>query len=156
VEDQWREGNDLHADTLDVYFLECLEGDFNIDFEDDTGVTALSTVLQDLYRKCAAGNREGVAALLASLDGRSDFNPDSSRPARGPESDDDEEESGEDGGGEGEGAGGGGEQVSRRAHVVDEDGWETMPTKPAGRKGKGGPGPKDDEDLGGGGGGGVA
>ena len=38
-EEQWRDGNDLHVDTLDVYLLECLEADFNVDFEDDTVVT---------------------------------------------------------------------------------------------------------------------
>lgn len=53
-EEQWRARHDLHVDTLDVYLLECL-GDFNIEFEDDTGVTVVSTM-----SACRRGGGEGV------------------------------------------------------------------------------------------------
>lgn len=110
-----------------------LQSDFNVDFEDDTGVTALSLLIQDLYRKCAGGQLEDAHALLAGLDKRPDFNPDASRRKAGDDSsddeDDDEEGEGE-GGAAGAGAGAGaGSGASRRARVVDEDGWETVPSR---------------------------
>ena len=70
LDEQWREGNDVHEDTLDVYLLECLDSYFNVDFEggDDSVVTEVSLIIQDLYRKCAAGELAQARAVIASLE----------------------------------------------------------------------------------------
>ena len=47
LDEQWREGNDVHEDTLDVYFIECLEESFNVEFDEDSDdgwVTEVSLV----------------------------------------------------------------------------------------------------------------
>lgn len=125
-EEQWRTRHDLHIDTLDVYLLECLEGDFNIEFEDDTEVTIVSTMIQRLYRECAEGDLEGARAWLQKLAA-----PEAKRKQRVTGGDDegssDSGDEGSDAGGEAAGCdtkeSGSGRHPRR---VVDEDGWETV------------------------------
>ena len=138
--EQWREGNDVHLDTLDVYLLECLEADYNIDFEDDSEVTAVSTLLQDVYRKCAIGEIEAARAVLRDLASHPAMQKGESAGGGG-DDDDDGSESGDDSGSEGGGGGGGGGGAGGGAAAPsgpDADGWETVPAKSGGKKGKGG------------------
>lgn len=113
--DQWDEGNDLHIDSLDVYLIECLTEDFNVDFEDDEVVSEVSRLIQDLYRKCVAGQYDDVRNAIAEMERAANR-------------------------GSGSGAGAGGESTEprqpRREKVIDEDGWETIVTR-KGRKGAG-------------------
>ncbi len=151
-DEQWREGNDLHEDTLDVFLLECLEQDFNVDFEggDDSVVTEVSLIIQSLYRRCASGDLGKAREIIASLEKMPSMNQGGVRPAGDDSSSDGSGEEGgeEEGGGEemggAAGGGGGGGRGPRR--VVDEEGWETVAPKKGGKKGGGG---------GGGGGGGM-
>lgn len=138
-EEQWRGRHDLHIDTLDVYFLECLEGDFNIEFEDDEEVSVVSTMIQRLYRECAAGDLDAARVWLQAIAA-----PEATRKQRvtaGDDDDDDGDESDEDGVGEGAAVGGaaaaaasGGHAGRQPRRVIDEDGWETVvaPKKKAG------------------------
>ena len=54
--------------TRTTFVSQCLESDFNIEFEDDEEVTLISQLIQDAYRKCADGDMKGLGDLLASLD----------------------------------------------------------------------------------------
>lgn len=65
-EEQWRDGHDLHVDTLDVYLLECLEADFNIDFEDDTVVTQVRRSEGGRAACAACAALEAAAAAVMS------------------------------------------------------------------------------------------
>jgi len=126
--------------------LQCLDSDFNVDFEDDEVVTEASLLIQDLYRKCALGDSEGVAALLGGLDTHA-ITKKTTVDRPGAAGSDDEEEGDEDGsedddegsGDEGEGrpaagAGGSGSAAaSAPKRVVDEEGWETIPAPKKGR-----------------------
>jgi hypothetical protein len=156
LDEQWREGNDVHEDTLDVYLLECLTSYFNVDFEggDDSVVTEVSLVIQELYRKCASGDLSKAKAVVASPDTFA-LRQGAVRAATSDDEEDDEEgEEGEEeeeamaGGGGGGGSssssssssssaavGGGGGGGSKRE--VDEDGWETVGTKKGGKGGSG-------------------
>lgn len=142
-EEQWKEANDLHEDTLDLYLLDCFEQDFNLEFEDDSGVTEVSLILQDLYRKCAYGELKEAEELLASLEKHPAMQKNSV--VVGGEGDSDEEGSDEDGSEE-EGAGKAGGAAAAGAggdaaaaggrgprQVVDDEGWVT--TVPRGKKG---------------------
>ena len=130
-EEQWRVRHDLHIDTLDVYFLECLEGDFNIEFEDDEEVSVVSTMIQRLYRECAAGDLDAARVWLQAIAA-----PEATRKQRvtaGDDDDDDGDESDEDGAGESAAVGGaagtaasGGHAGRQPRRVIDEDGWETV------------------------------
>jgi len=160
LEEQWKDGNDIHEDSLDVYFLECLESYFNVDFEngDDSVVTEVSLIIQDLYRKCAAGELGKTRELVASLDTMPSMRKGGVRPAEDDEDADDEDGEDEEEEEEGEGGEGGegGETevmkeekesgVSRRGTVMGEDGWETVVPKKGGSRRSG---------VGGGGGGGM-
>ncbi len=151
LSEQWKDGNDVHEDTLDVYLLECLEAYFNVDFEggDDSVVTEVSLVIQDLYRNCAAGHLTKARDVIASLDAMPSMRKGGVRATGGgggeeeedTEGDDEDEEEGEGGdmledeGNIGEGG------SNRRSTAVDEDGWETvLPKKGASKKQGGGGG----------------
>jgi hypothetical protein len=149
LDEQWRDRKDVHEDSLDVYFIECLEQYFNVDFEngDDSFVTEVSLIIQDLYRKCAAGELQGAKDILSSLDKVPSMR------AGGVQRD---ASSGSESNGEEEGAAAGAaeraaagsavredEGVGRRALVVDSDGWATVPVKS--RKGDGGTRGEDEE-----------
>jgi hypothetical protein len=99
LDEQWREGADVHEDTLDVYLIECLEQYFGVDFEDgaDAMVTEVSLLLQDLYRKCASGDLAQARALVASLDTLPSMNAraGASRTDQGSEEEDSGSEEGE-------------------------------------------------------------
>ncbi len=116
--EQWDAGHDLHLDTLDEYFVDCLTQDFNMDFEDDRVVTEASAVVQELYRKCAAGELDEARKVLAAASLSPGLN---GVTGGGAGSSDDED--GEDGG---DGAGASEPRLPRREKVVDEDGWETV------------------------------
>ena len=159
LDEQWREGNDVHEDTLDVYLLECLTSYFNVDFEggDDSVVTEVSLVIQELYRKCASGDLSKAKELVASPDTfalrqgavrAATASDDEEEDEEGEEEEEGEEAMVGGGGGSssssssaavGGGGGGGGGGGSKRE--VDEDGWETVGTKKGG-KGGGGKGKK--------------
>lgn len=115
--EQWSEGNDLHIDTLDVYLLECLEADFNVEFEDDAVVTEVSAVIQELYRQCMAGQLGKARELIASLDTHRVLGNNAVSGGTG-------------GAGAGEG---GAASKPRKERVVDEDGWETVVTHKKGK-----------------------
>jgi hypothetical protein len=125
-EEQWRHRHDLHVDTLDVYLLECLEGDFGVEFENDEEVTAVSELIQKLYRECAEGELDAARSWLRAL-----AKPEASRSKRvtGAAGDDEDScsESEEDGVCSSPAPlAGGSVAPSRPKHVVDEDGWETV------------------------------
>ena len=125
-EEQWNAGCDLHLDTLDVYLLDCLEGDFNVEFEDDRVVTAVSVLLQTLYRDCAAGDLESGRRLLSGLTARAQVRVAGEVAGGGSVSGSEEE---------GEGEGGAAppappEKPAAPRRVVDAEGWETIVVKP--------------------------
>jgi hypothetical protein len=123
--------------------MQCIEADFNIDFEDDTVVTTISTMIQDLYRKCAAGDLVAARELLVSLE---------KHPSMQKMQHTNEDDSGdsEDEEGDTESAAGGagvtsGEKSRGPKRIVDEEGWETIvPTK----KGRGDNAKTDEVDAG--------
>jgi pre-rRNA-processing protein TSR2 len=121
-EEQWRARHDLHIDTLDVYLLECLEKDFGIEFEDDNEVTAVSLLLQQLYRQCAEGELDAAREWLQKLS-----KPEANRSQRVTGGDEDDE-SDSDGDGEEGGApiAAAGVAGGAKSRTVDEDGWETV------------------------------
>lgn len=166
LSEQWKDGNDVHEDTLDVYFLECLEAYFNVDFEggDDSIVTEVSLIIQDLYRKCAAGHLAKARDVIASLDAMPSMRKGGVRATGGgvgegggeedEEDDEDEDEFDEEveggdmleeGGKGGGGGGSGGGSSNRRGTAVDEDGWETVLPKKGGNKKQGGGGVGDND-----------
>jgi hypothetical protein len=132
LKDQWDAGNDVHTDSVDVYLLECLEQDFGIDFEDDSVVTEVSVLVQDVYRKCVAGQLGEAEALMDALEARARAAERSGgRRTAGSDDDDDDEDdedgSGNEDGGAGTGVGAGSSGAPpRRERVVDEEGWETV------------------------------
>lgn len=123
IVEQWRDGNDLHEDTLDDYFITCLESDFNVDFEDDTCITQVSLVIQDFYRKCADGDLSAARDLIASLDSHAQLSGKTLPHAEEEEEGDEgvEEESDEE-----TPAAAAASSARGPRHVVDEDGWETV------------------------------
>jgi hypothetical protein len=136
VEEQWREGNDLHVDSVDVYLLECLEADFNIDFENDTIVTEVSRSILHLYTYCVLDDLNSAKAMVDAFAKRPDVIAGGIRPAKGADEDDDDDDDDDEGNdGQGNSAGSIGALESskdtpgNRRRVVDEEGWETIVPK---------------------------
>ena len=168
--EQWDLSNDLHVDTLDVYLIECLESDFNINFDEETDsdrvVTVCSLAIQDLYRKCASFNFEEARTLIDGLrEVARRRNGGAPRPRIESISDDEDNEEDNDEDvvrqqrdesmvvesntrRSGEASG-----TSERARVIDSDGWETIPVRKGGRGGGGGGGGGSGSSGGNGGGG---
>lgn len=109
-----------------------MEADFQIEFEDDSEVTEVSKFIQDVYRRCAAGDLDGAREVVIHLDRHPAMRPLAGGGGECGDSGSDDED-GEEGEG-GAGVAGSGASSNKPKHVVDEDGWETI-VKP--KKGKG-------------------
>jgi hypothetical protein len=132
--------------------LQCLDADFNIDFEDDNVVTEVSLLLQDVYRKCALGEEDKVKEIMDTLHSHAitrkttvdrpgaakDDDSDDDDDDEDGEFDEDDEEDDDDEDTAAAGAGRSEKKKEKAAPEVDADGWATIPTA-AGKK-KGGKG----------------
>jgi hypothetical protein len=151
LDEQWRDGADVHEDTLDDYLISCMESYFNVDFDvgGDDVVTEVSLIIQDLYRRCAAGELGKAREIMSKLDQMPSMRARAAAVAPGAEEDSDGDDGSMEDDGEGDGGqasggasaaggGGGAKAAGGRpgARVVDADGWEVVPSK--GRRAGGG------------------
>lgn len=122
MRDQWDLGNDIHIDTLDVFFLEVLESDFNFEYEeDDSEVTHFGMLIKDLYKMSMNQEFDAVRQLIATVDSHPTII------AQTAESDDDDS----DGSSEEEEVTV--EPKAPKKPVADADGWFTAPTRGRGK-----------------------
>lgn len=64
IVEQWNEDNDLFRESMEDFFLDVLETDFNCDVEDEGVVAPVCEHIQKIYRKCAKGDTKETQEMV--------------------------------------------------------------------------------------------
>lgn len=138
LKEQWNLGNDIHIDTLDVFFLEALESDFNFEYEeDDSEVTHFGMLIKDLYKKSMNQEFDAVHQIVSTLE---------KHPAITSQRVQDSDDESDEGSDEEEETEPVPAPPKKDKPVADAEGWFTVPTK-KGKPKPAEPEPKDDMNV---------